>query len=297
MPALTRRGAAVATATLAVAAALIALALGWRPAPAPEPAASRASAGGGRDRALRERLYQALQPVRLANCTLERIGEPRDGGYLMCGNLLQADAGYSYGISGYDGWGCEVSTRLGAAVHQYDCFDTRAPRCEGGRMTFHPECIAATPTTDADGRPFDSLASQIRRNGHAGRRLLVKMDVEGAEWESLLQTPVEVLETIDQLAIEMHGDSRDTWTQFLVVSRLKDHFHVAHLHFNNYGCGGSEAPFPSYAWEVLFVNKRLGVLATDQTPVARPHPLDAPNNPAVGDCQYATDTPGGAARR
>jgi hypothetical protein len=153
-------------------------------------------------------------------------------------------------------------------------------------MVFHPECIAPAPKVDGDGRPFDSFTNQLTRNGDAGRRLLVKMDVEGAEWDSLLETPASVLERIDQLAIEMHGNGPDTWKQFLVVSKLKDQFHVAHLHFNNYGCQGGLEPFPSYAWEVLFVNKRLGVVAGDQQPMTRPHPLDAANNPAVADCQY-----------
>ena len=67
----------------------------------------------------------------------KRIGEAHDGGYVMCANLLDAEAGYSYGISNYDGWGCGVSTGLGVPVHQYDCFDQRAPRCDGGQTQFH----------------------------------------------------------------------------------------------------------------------------------------------------------------
>lgn len=282
---------------LAAVGVLVALAVARRTGTLEPPAAvavSRATDRDShvRDKVLRERLYAALQPVQLANCTLERIGEPRDGGYLMCANLLQAASGYSYGISGYDGWGCRVSTQLKVPVHQYDCFDTRQPRCEGGDTRFHPECIAATASTDAAGRPFDSLTSQIARNGDTGRRLLMKMDVEGAEWDSLLETPASVLERFDQIAIEMHGNDRDTWKQFLVVSKLKDQFHVAHLHFNNYGCRPGEEPFPSWAWEVLFVNKRLGVVASEQRPIARPHPLDAANNPEAPDCQYVAEGAG-----
>src|SRR5438876_4320051 len=47
----------------------------------------------------REALFETLQPVALSNCRLERFGEAYDGGYLMCGNLLEnVEAGYSYGI-------------------------------------------------------------------------------------------------------------------------------------------------------------------------------------------------------
>ena len=68
----------------------------------------------------------------LANCQFERFGEPNDGGYLLCGNLLAtSESAYSYGIAGYDGWGCDVSRRLNVPLHQYDCFDTRRPACPG----------------------------------------------------------------------------------------------------------------------------------------------------------------------
>jgi hypothetical protein len=231
---------------------------------------------------IRDHLYWSLQPVQLSNCELKRFGEPNDGGYLLCGNLLAAvESGYSYGISNYDGWGCEVSKQLGIPIHQYDCFDVREPACPGGRTIFHPECVAATRQT-IEGRPFDSLEHQIAANGDATRRLVVKMDVEGAEWDSFLETPDAVFARIDQMAVEFHdvGDERFV----LAVAKLKESFFVAHLHFNNHSCDESLEPFSARAYEVLFVNKRIGV--TDGSPAPpRPHPLDSPNKPTVPDCQ------------
>ena len=241
-----------------------------------------------RDLVAREKLYAELQPVRLANCTLQRFGEPHDGGYLMCGNLLGGiQAGYSYGISGYDGWGCDVSRGFGVRVHQYDCFNLTEPLCPGGDTVFHPECIAGAASVDPDGRAFETLESQLSRNGDAGRNIVLKMDVEGAEWESLLAAPDDLLQRVDQLAIEFHGVDARTGTFLELIGRLKDIFHIVHLHFNNYSCVEGVEPFPAWAYEVLFVNKRLGQLAEDQSEVRRPHPLDAPNNPAAPDCQYA----------
>ena len=61
------------------------------------------------DRGQRQILFDLLQPVALANCRLERFGEANDGGYLMCGNLLDGvESAYSYGISSYDKWGCDI---------------------------------------------------------------------------------------------------------------------------------------------------------------------------------------------
>ena len=69
-----------------------------------------------------------------------------------------------------------------------------------------------------------------------------------------------------------------------VVEKLKRHFHVAHLHFNNFSCVEDLLPFPSWAYEVLFVSKRLGVIDPNGK-AGGVHPLDAPNNPNWPDCQ------------
>jgi len=238
----------------------------------------------------RQALLDMLQPVALANCQLERFGETHDGGYLMCANLLNGVAsGYSYGISGYDQWGCDISTRLGVPVHQYDCFNLTQPVCPSGRTVFHAECVGDTAGT-LDGRTFDTMKGQFERNGDGSRRLVLKMDVEGAEWRSLLSAPDEVLAQIDQLAIEFHWlkDDDGRWeqehTHLLVLQRLKQYFEIAHLHFNNAGCVGGLEPFPTWAYEVLFVSKRLAVVDPSRT-VGGPHPLDALNNPSLPDCR------------
>ncbi|MGH9175477.1 MAG: hypothetical protein ACRD1H_14020, partial [Vicinamibacterales bacterium] len=186
------------------------------------------------DPKVRQTLFDELQPVVLANCDFQRFGEPNDGGYLMCGNLLDdVEAGYSYGIANYDKWGCDISTKFGVKLHQYDCFDTRQPACPKGDTVFHAECVGDRPKTE-ERRVFDTMAGQFAKNGDANKRLVVKMDVEGAEWDSLLHASDATLQRIDQLAIELHFfDKRDF---VKVVRRLKQFFHVAHLHFNNYAC-------------------------------------------------------------
>jgi hypothetical protein len=240
-----------------------------------------------RRRQVRQQLFEELQPVALQNCDLERFGEANDGGYLMCANLLGlVAAGYSYGINGYDGWGCEISRRLSVRVHQYDCFDPRRTTCPGGDQMFHGECIGASARID-NGRAFATLADQIGRNGDTGKHLVVKMDVEGSEWESLDAAAPSVLDAIDQLAIEFHGNDEEQFVR--VVRKLKEQFYVAHLHFNNFSCQSEQPPFPAEAYEVLFVNKSIGRLDPSRR-VVLPHRVDAPNNPDAPDCQAGKPT-------
>ena len=233
---------------------------------------------------LRQSLFAELQPVALTNCELKRFGEVNDGGYVLCANLLGAvQAGYSYGISGYDGWGCQVSRELKIRVHQYDCFDLHEPVCPGGATTFHAECVAGRRSTDESGRIFETLEKQIAKTGDARRHLVVKMDVEGAEWETFLQAPDTVFEQIDQLAVEFHGANRQRFAD--AIGKLKRFFYVANLHFNNYSCTTGMEPFPSWAYEVLLVSTRLGV---PDPSGKRPDTsaVNEPNNPKVADCQF-----------
>ena len=255
--------------------------------PPPEPAKPKKPAYVVRTQAERGRdiLFAELQPVKLANCELARYGEANDGGYVLCRNLTrEVRSAYSYGISGYDGWGCQVSTELKVPVHQYDCFNLQQPSCPTGRPRFHGECIAPEYSKDSDGRVFDSLQNQLKKNGDAGKHVIVKMDVEGAEWESIQKTPDSVFENIDQMIFEFHGAHRDVARYLDVVLKLKKFFHVVHLHFNNFSCQRGLEPFPAWAYEVTFVNKRLGVVDPAGV-VTRPSSLDAPNNPGGGDCQ------------
>ncbi len=231
----------------------------------------------------RQQLWQELQPVTLANCDLQRFGEPADGGYLVCANLLsEVKAGYSYGISGYDGWGCAVAANLRVPVHQYDCFNTTVPSCQAS-TTFHAECVGTGPQ-EIEGRTFDAMDRQLAANGHGDARVVMKMDVEGAEWDAFLSAPDNLLDRIDQLVIEMHGTSEAKFLR--AVHRLKQHFHVANLHMNNHACTGGQAPFAAWAYEVLFVNKRLAQATGAPRPTPY-HALDRPNNGETPDCQVA----------
>jgi hypothetical protein len=250
----------------------------WRPRTGPQPPERDTQA------MMRRMLWFELQPVTLPGCTLERFGEPGDGGYLLCGNLLDGvSAGYSYGISGYDGWGCEVATRRRVPVHQYDCFNLTRPACPAP-TTFHEECVGREPTIQ-DGRSFSTLERQFAANGDTASRVVVKMDVEGAEWDAFLTAPDDVLSRIDQLVVEFHGTDQRRF--YNAVRRLKQYFHVANLHMNNHSCEAGHAPFPAWAYEVLFVSRRLA----DASPAAAPRlpfdALDRPNTDAVPDCQPA----------
>jgi hypothetical protein len=237
-------------------------------------------------RKLREAILAELQPVALKNCTLKRFGSANDGGYLMCENLIEPlDAAYSYGVGSNDDWGCELSRRYHIPVHQYDCFDPGRPTCNGGTFVFHNECVG-NHSGYAGPHFFDTMENQIRKNGDAGRRLIVKMDIEGGEWDSLLTAPDELLASIPQITMEMHGV--DDPKVLEVLRKLKRNFYLVNLHFNNWSCTPKAAPLPAWAYQTHWMNKRIGVPDPAAPFPAPTSSLNAPDSPTRPDCQLAT---------
>jgi len=239
-------------------------------------------------RKLREAILAELQPVALKNCTLKRFGSANDGGYLMCEDLIEPlDSGYSYGVGSNDDWGCDVSRRYHVPVYEYDCFNPARPICNGGTFVFHNECVG-DQTGYRESRFFDTLENQIRKNGDTGRRLIVKMDIEGAEWNSFLGAPDELLASIPQIAMEMHGVDDPKIVE--VLRKMKRNFYLVNLHFNNWSCTPKAAPLPAWAYQVLWVNKRIAVLDSTVPIPAPMSPLNAPDSPTWPDCQLRTPT-------
>ena len=236
-------------------------------------------------RQVRTAMWEIIQPVALKQCTMGRWGRAFDGGYTVCLNLVDDIAAvYSYGIEGEDSFGCDASAALQVPVHQYDCFDTTRVTCAtGGTPVFHEECVGRQ-TDVRDGRAFDSVVQQVQRNGHTGERLLVKMDIEGAEVESLLAMDEHELSWMNQLILEIHSVT-DSETLAL-LQHLKGVFYIADVHYNNVACGEHHGPFPSSIVEVLLVNKHLDQIIPDQHPV-HPNPVWRPNLPQRPDCQIA----------
>ena len=239
-------------------------------------------------RKVREQLRDELKPVALKNCTIQRFGSANDGGYLMCANLITGvQSAYSYGIDTEDNWGCAIAKQFGVVIHQYDCFTPYRPTCDGGKFDYHDECVGPK-AEQRDGKPFDTIEHQLEKNGDKDKQhLLVKIDIEGAEWDSLLATPDDVLDRIDQLPMEMHGINEEKFVQ--VVRKLKQHFYPVSLHFNNHVCDRGMPPLPSWAYQVLWVNKRIGVLDPSAPGRVPGSPPDAPDKPSNDDCQEFTN--------
>ena len=146
-------------------------------------------------RQYRQALFDMLQPVALEQLRAASDSARRnDGGYLMCGNLLGGvQSGYSYGINGYDKWGCDISKAARRAGPPIRLLQYRpSPRAGGGKDRLSCRMRGRLDRDDRRAHPSTRSKNQLAKNGDRGKRIVLKIDVEGAEWDTFLAVPDEI---------------------------------------------------------------------------------------------------------
>jgi len=191
------------------------------------------------------------------NLTKIRIGHIHDGGYILLDELNKnTEVVYSFGVADDATFESVMYENYKTPkIRMYDPFVEEIPKF-GWR--------AAYPTLKAEfyklglGKikilHFNTLESFINENNDFNKNLLLKIDIENAEWESLLVTPSEVLKNFNQIIIEFHELNRiskecskciqninycsplnteELKVRYDVMKKLTDDFYIFHAHANN----------------------------------------------------------------
>ena len=222
------------------------------------------------------RYLSALKPVDIS-VPKRRVGRHQDGGYVVADCIPKDAIILSYGIE------TEVSfdLELAEAGHQILQFDHTidAPPVTHPNMTFYQEGVAGVSKPE---EKLFSVADHVAAYCATDRPLILKMDVEGAEWESFSSMREETLSRFDQIFLEFHGlhrvlRSRARAARQAVLEKLSDRFHLFHVHANNY-----VAPQMTHGiticpvLEVSYIRKDLAKASPSKTwyPTVFDHPND-----------------------
>ena len=162
-----------------------------------------------------------------------RVGGGGDGGYVLLDQLRPDQLVFSYGVgpdTSFDRAMAEHGMRVLMYDHTVPMPADLPPNC-----TFYKEGIG--PQRDA-AIPCDTLASHVERHAAARNDLILKMDVEGAEWHSLLETPDEILSSFEQIVMEVHSleslaHAGGRALRGKVFEKLNRNFRLFHVHSNN----------------------------------------------------------------
>lgn len=245
------------------------------------------AAGGhdlGRDAAGRVRaILRLIEPRDAIGVRKVRLGNPHDGGYVMLDDFDGIAAAYSLGISDDVSWDRDVAAR-GIDVFQYD-HTVEGPPEGDARFRFHRIGIAGEDSADG---AFRSLPSLLRENGHRdGGDLLLKCDIETAEWQALAALSPDELQLFRQIVVEVHGLRDLHQPAFAALAEpvfavLAASHAVVHVHGNNHAACAVTAgvPVPTVL-ELTYVRREGKRFARPRRPF--PGPLDRPNNPAAAD--------------
>lgn len=164
-----------------------------------------------------------------------RIGPPGDGGYVFVDDIQPEQAVLSYGI-GKEFRFDELMARRGHDVYMFDHTIDGAATRRHPKMRFFREGVAGVSDPAAS---LHTVMDHLERNGIEGDRLIMKMDVEGAEFDALAALPAAVLKRFEQIVFEIHGlyrlgdpAFRARFTE--VIGRLNEELTLFHVHANNF---------------------------------------------------------------
>lgn len=161
-------------------------------------------------------------------CGCEGAGVP---GYGLCQAAVDnADSAWSFGIKGYDPWGHSLNEKFGMVPNTFDCYDTRKP------TDFESNFAAVCVSLDAPGivekethgqrHNFTSLPTVLA--GIGAGKALVKMDIEGSEWDILEDVSPSVLKTMGSFHVEYHfGGLQNEFDRLArIVAKMNDNLAV-----------------------------------------------------------------------
>jgi hypothetical protein len=238
---------------------------------------------GGQERA--RGILRLLTPQRAIGLEKVRVGCDNDGGYVMLDDFADISTAVSCGVGINWSWDHDIMMR-GIAVRQFD--QAAQPHADHGPLV---ECRAlrVSGSPGAGRVTLDAIASELNAGPATA---LLKIDIEGEEWDALAAVGDSSLSPFAQIVIEFHdmgalgAPDRLSKCQ-AVIEKLSRQFQSVHVHGNNH------RPFVSIfniaipdVLEVTFASRcRYRFTSTTET---FPTALDMPNKAFSADLWLGT---------
>lgn len=217
-------------------------------------------------------VWSQLRPI-ITEHKLIRVGSQQgDGGYLLPDVLSQTDGVFSAGIAANSDFEFHLADVCGLQV---DCLDgsiVNMPK-QHKNFTFQRKFLGTSKSSE-----FIDLEGWLEGSEQRGSSMILKIDIEGFEYESLLSSSRKTLDRFKVLVIELHsleqlGSRLGLHLLKNFISKITENHTVVHAHANNVGGKWS---FPGWkvpsGLEVTLL--RNDAILTRQGFAHLPHPLD-----------------------
>ena len=174
-------------------------------------------------------IYQLLKPKEVLGKNKVRIGAEGDGGYVLLNDFENIKFAYSFGISS------EISFDKALADKNIDIFmyDHTIEKLPFFNMKFHWKKIGLVEKKEklVNMKTLDEL---IKENAHENEKnMILKIDIEGSEWNILYELNYEILIKFKYIIIEFHFLVGFKSLFEKVFKKLSETHQIFHLHCNN----------------------------------------------------------------
>jgi hypothetical protein len=204
----------------------------------------------------------------------KRYGSEGDGGYVILNSSFGSKHILGYGVDKDVSFENQLTQAWGIKAHVFDHTIEQIPEIGPG-VTYVKEGLGIK-----DEGPLRSLATHVKTHVPAGADYILKIDIEGSEWNVLATAD---LSRVSQLIVELH-DLHDDYSK--ILKKINKNFYLVHVHGNN--CHRQPwviidrvSKIPRYL-ECTWIRKNLvnGARLSDEV---LPGPLDRPNDPDTPD--------------
>ncbi len=236
-----------------------------------------------------EQLVEHLKVYNTYNNNLNnliRLGKNNDGGYVIPELALkESQALIGYGIRDDISFEEGYSNKYNNESFGFDC-SIENIKTSNNLTRFIPECIGTTKYLDLHVKKRDSLKlgsfkQHIEKLNLRNKKIFVKMDIEGAEYETIPEI-LQHASNITGIALEIHfSDNVNQLNQALTLLKLLDKdFVLTHIH----GCNCArrffthpniEGRIPRVI-ELLYINKSIIDRYEVSSDQSHPSNLDMP---------------------
>ena len=228
-------------------------------------------------------LGKLLEKTDIAEEEILRFGSDFDGGYYLLGNIANSDSVISLGIGNNVTFEKDLSNIVESQM-LYDHTIQELPE-KITNATFFKIGISST-----DSQGFYTLKQCIELFP-PNKNLILKIDVEGDEWEVFANSSIEDLMRFKQIAVEFHNLHNIDDSVFFdkvksALENLRRNHVVISVHANNWSPFEivTKVPFPDVI-EVTYLRKDL--LNTNRFAQKDFRPFNNPNNPNNFDIQLS----------
>jgi len=178
-----------------------------------------------------ERFIKKFRPKSVGK-KLIRIGDTGDGGYLLPDDLSDISACFSPGVDVTSTFEEDLADRYSIKSFMAD-FSVEKPPIDNKFFHFDKKFLG-----NKNDEKFIRLEDWVNTNTIDNSDLILQMDIEGAEYEVIIDTPIDVFKKFRIMAIEFHSlDMLFNKNAFKMVEAVFDKlsidFTVAHIHPNN----------------------------------------------------------------